>query len=349
MGDNRNANRNRGYLDSVPYRNTPDRQRNAPSPSLGIHLSKIPWEPFLGVAFAVVGIVILSVAVTMLTNSSHSPQDNTSLTPAYTAENNRDALSTDELAVTSQTQAYVEKADFTGKWQKTDVYETEKATLTVTDQDELSFQFTLKLWNGKKTASLSGQANFTGADSAAYLQGNGVIYFQRGTQYMTVYHSGDNADFGIAAGFHPDGKYTDGTPDYYTKQDTNGYDYHVYQSDAVVKSLSSTLSKDDYALYQEMMRDGLQSPIAYERKVDKNGNQVNVDAELDCVKYYAHLNAIGKDMIFICSESGKIYVLFYDVEEIRYYTNDKSYSAKMPQAFQAVANAKGITPVMIYR
>ncbi|MBQ1555960.1 MAG: hypothetical protein IIZ68_11005 [Clostridia bacterium] len=363
MGDNqysyRDANRNQGYLGGIPQSSTPPPRRSlnasSGSSSHGAPPVRIPWQPFLGVAFAVVGIVILSSAAAMLRKGQRRPTYPPDNTAAYAGVTSPGSTVDDDLSVTpdetpsSAVPVNVEKADFTGTWHKTDVYENQKATITVTDQNDMSFQFTLKLWNGKKTATISGEANFTDTDAAAYLQGAGVLYFQRGTQYMSVFHSGSNADFGIADGFQIDGKFTDGTPSYYTKQETKGYDYQLYQSDRIVKALSATLSKDDYALYQEMMKDGLQSPIAYERKVDKNGNKVNVDAELDCVKYYAHLNSIGKDMIFICSDSGKIYVLFYDVEEMRYYTNDKSYSTKMPKAFQAVADAKQIEPLMIYR
>ena len=52
----------------------------------------------------------------------------------------------------------------------------------------------------------------------------------------------------------------------------------------------------------------------------------------------------GYDMIFICSDTANIYVLFYNSEEIVYYTNDKNYSSTMPASFQAVAKAKNIKP-----
>ena len=201
----------------------------------------------------------------------------------------------------------------------------------------------------QKTASVSGTAYFTGSHSAAYTQGLASITFERGTQYISIYHAGDNADLGLPDNFKTDGKYTTGTPNYYQIEQTGSYDYDVYKSDAVVKALAATLSADDYALYRQMMSEGLQSPIAYERTVDKNGKKVNVDAELNCVKYYANLTSVGMDMIFICSDKGKIYVLFYDSAQIRYYTNDKAYSTKLPSAFQAVATAKKMTPVINYK
>ena len=107
----------------------------------------------------------------------------------------------------------------------------------------------------------------------------------------------------------------------------------------MVKALSATLSAEDYALYREMMDKGLKSPIPYERTLDKNGKKVNVDTQLNAVKYYAYLSSIAADMIFICSNDAKIYVLFYDTEEMRYYTNDKAYATQMPASFQAVEKA----------
>lgn len=343
MGDNRNANRN-------AYRGA----RQERSSDGVIDLQNFPWQLFLAVAFAVIGVVIFSTALTMMLGDRNGDgsDGNPALYVSNTSTRGGTVVSFDEADeddVSSEDLTNVEKADFTGTWQKTDVYETEKATLTITDQDELTFAFTMKLWNGKKTASVAGTAYFTGSNSAAYTKGLASITFERGTQYISVYHAGDNADLGLGDAFKTDGRYTTGTPNYYKTEETGGYDYNVYQSDAVVKALKATLSADDYALYKEMMSEGLQSPIAYERTLDKNGKKVNVDAELNCVKYYAGLNSIGVDMIFICSDKGKIYVLFYDAASIRYYTNDKAYSTKLPNSFQAVATAKKMTPVINYK
>lgn len=353
MSNDRNADRNAGYRGS-----TRSRQDKVYAASSGVTFENFPWQLFAAVAFAIIGIVIFSVALTMLTGGSRSKTDNTGNTaPLYVSDSKTqgstivafDDTDDEDTDVSSQDIANVEKANFTGTWQKTDVYETEKATLTITDQNDVGFSFTMKLWSSKKTASVSGTAYFTGSDSAAYTKELASITFERGTQYISAYHTGNYADLGLSDDFKIDGKYTSGTPNYYKAEKTDGYDYDVYKSDAVVKALSSTLSADDYPLYKEMMTNGLQSPIPYERTVDKNGKQVNVDAELNCVKYYASLNSLGMNMIFICSDSGKIYVLFYDAAQIRYYTNDKAYSTKLPSAFQAVAKAKGITPVMNYK
>ena len=231
-----------------------------------------------------------------------------------------------------------------GTWQKTNVYESKKATLTINRQDNQSFDFTLKIWSGANTAEISGTANYTGENTAVFKKDTASITFDCGSKYLSVYHTGQNSVFGLSSAFTIDGKFTQGTPNYYKNENTNNYDYNTYKSAAVVKSLKSTLSADDYSLYTELMETGLMSPIAYERTVDKNGKNVNVDAEMKCVKYYASDKNIGMNMIMICSNSGKIYVLFYDASEMSYYTNDKNYSSKMPQSFQTVADSKGMKP-----
>lgn len=311
----------------------------------GASPSAFPWQLFAAVAFAVIGIVIFSTALTMFTRGNSARRDTPDAPAPY--EQTRPASSETPLPETSSAALPIVHANFTGTWQKTDVYESERASLVISGQDEAGFAFTLTLWNGKKSASVAGNAYYTGGEAAAFTQGLSSLTFERGSQYMTVYCSGSASAFGLADGFRPDGRYTDGTPRYYTKQQAGGYDYSVYQSQAVVKALSATLSQSDYALYQEMMSKGLQSPIPYERKLDKNGKKVNVDTQLDCVKYYASLDTSGMEMIFICSGSGKIYVLFYDSTEMRYYTNDAAYASKMPDAFEAVAKAKNLTPVML--
>lgn len=347
MGDNRYANRNSDYRGGSRHT-----QSQVHTSSSNTALEKFPWQLFAAVAFAVTGLVIFSVALTMLTGGNKDGQGSDNDSHLYVSDStshNGTVIAFDDTEASSEDLTDLEKADFTGTWQKTEIYESEKATLTITDQNEVGFGFTMKIWNAKKTASISGTAYFTGSNSAAYVNGLSSITFERGTQYISIYHTGNNSDLGISDDFKTDGRYTTGTPNYYKAEETSGYDYNVYKSDAVVSALSSTLSAGDYALYQEMMSQGLQSPIAYERTLDKNGKKVNVDAELNCVKYYAHLNSTGSDMIFICSNNGKIYVLFYDSEQMRYYTNDKSYSTKMPSAFHAVATAKGMKPKYVYK
>ena len=307
-----------------------------------------------------IGTVILFVAAfSMLNNGGKKNENNTSSAQNIsntdissativpfddTDEVSSDEVSSDEISSDDVSSA-VNHPSFKGTWQKTDVYENAKATITISNQTDDGFDFTFKIWANSKTSSISGTASFTKTNAAVYKNGNASITFEYGTKYLSVYHSGSNSALGFSSAAVIDGKFTKGTPNYYKAEETNTYDYDVYKSAAVVKALKATLSANDYELYQEMMSKGLKSPIPYERTVDKNGKKINVDSELHCVKYYSNLSTIGMNMIFICSNSGKIYVLFYDADEMRYYTNDKNYASKMPKSFQTTAESTGMTPI----
>lgn len=316
--------------------------------------------PSLAVTALVVVIataILFAVAFSMLNAGSNKDRD-VSSSPIVSDTNSQsttivkfeddEEVSSEEVSseeVSSDVSSTVSHPAFEGTWKKTDVYETAKATITISNQTDEGFDFTFKIWANSKTSSISGTAEFTKVKVAVYTKGKATITFEYGSKYLSVYHSGSNSTLGFTDTVTIDGKFTKGTPNYYKKEDSNTYDYDVYKSSAVVKALKSTLSADDYELYQEMMSKGLKSPIAYERTVDKNGKKINVDSELKCVKYYANLSTIGMDMILICSNSGKIYVLFYDAEEMRYYTNDKNYASKMPKSFQTTAQSTGMTPI----
>lgn len=345
----RNTNGNRNYGRSPAVRNKSGGNRNQGClPSLAVTA-----------LFVIIGTVILfAIAFSMLNiggnkNNSTSSAPGVSHTDTASAtivefdddeELSSDQVSSDEVS-SEEVSSAVNHPAFEGTWKKTQVYETAKATITISGQTDDGFDFTFKIWADSKTSSISGTASFTKTKVAVYTKGKASLTFEYGTKYLSVYHSGSNSALGFSDAVTIDGKFTRGTPEYYTKEETKGYDYDVYKSSATVKALKATLSADDYELYRQMMADGLKSPIAYERTVDKNGKKVNVDTELDCVKYYANLSDIGMNMIFICSDNGRIYVLFYDAEEMRYYTNDKNYASKMPKSFQTTAESTGMTPI----
>ena len=234
-----------------------------------------------------------------------------------------------------------------GTWYKNDVSESQKSVLTVNmhmDSDS-SFEFRLEIWNGTNSVSITGTAVYTDETTAEFSpKENAKLVLQYDTDRITITHTGKNSAYGIKDKYSIDGKFTKEEPKYAAEESKTSYDYDIYQSDKIVQAMTDTLSSQDYALYKDMMKNGLKSPIDYERTLDKNGKQVNVDAELDAVKYYAHLSSTGSDMIFICSEDAKFYLLFYSNDEIVYCTNDKNYSSKMPASFQAVAKAKNIKP-----
>lgn len=298
-------------------------------------------------------VILFAIALSMLTSNKNKDSDAVSSDTSSQVPSIEDTVipfddTSDEVSSeVSSEEVSSESAhpSFEGTWKKTNVYESAKATLKISDQTDDDFSFTFKIWNGDTTSSISGTASFTKEKIAVYKKGSSTLTFDYGSKYLSVYHSGTNKALGFSTSVTIDGKFTQGTPNYYKEEETNTYDYNVYKSSAVVKALKSTLSADDYELYTELMEKGLRSPIPLERTVDKNGNKINVDTQLKQVKYYANLSSIGTDMIFICSGSGKIYVLLYDVEEMRYYTNDKAYASKMPKSFQDVADSKGMKPI----
>ena len=304
---------------------------------------------YVGIGVALLAVVLIAVSVTIL-NSRNKDNQQTAPLPVVSDSSRPESATVvgfddsdeDEPETTQTTVAYVSLA---GKWRRTDVYESQKATFTAEAEEDGSFSFTLKIWSDDKTVTITGSAVYVSENTAVYKESAASITFEKGSQYLSVYHSGKNKAFGIAEDFVIDGKFTQKTPKYIEKEDTAEYDYQIYQTGEVVKALSDTLSADDYALYREMMSKGLKSPIAYERTLDKNGKKVNVDSELNAVKYYAHLSGNASDMIFICSNDAKIYVLFYDAQEMRYYTNDKKYASKMPASFQAVEKASHLKAV----
>lgn len=303
---------------------------------------------FMTIAVIIIAIVFFSVAIAMLNSANKDKNNSVSSDTSSNSVSQTDTIISFEDDVSSEEpEVYSDAAHpiFQGTWQKTNVYETEKATIIVSRQDNESFDFTFTIFADGKSESISGTASYTGENTAVFTKDPASITFDYGTQYLSVYHTGQNSTLGFSSSVTIDGKFTTGTPNYYKKEETNNYDYNAYKSSAVVKALESTLSADDYSLYTDLMNTGLMSPIPYERTVDKNGKNVNVDAELKCVKYYAVNNNLGINMVMICSNSGKIYVLFYDMYEMRYYTNDKNYSSKMPDSFQTIADSKGMNPI----
>ena len=304
--------------------------------------SNLPLYLLAGLAVVILIVILITVSTALLGKGSKNKAD----TPAGVSHSDNGQATIigfddtdDEDEESDETSSAVNYKNFTGTWQKTDVYESRKATVTVNAQYDDSFDFTLEMWSGTTSATITGTAFFTDESTAVFKKSAASITLEQGSQYLSIYHSGKNKAFGIADSYEIDGKYTQGTPKYVKEEGTGGYDYNIYQSDAVIKALSFTLSAEDYALYKEMMAKGLKSPIPYERTLDKNGKKVNVDAEMNAVKYYAHLSGIAADMIFICSNDAKIYVLFYDTQEMRYYTNDKNYASQMPASFRAVEKA----------
>ena len=80
---------------------------------------------------------------------------------------------------------------------------------------------------------------------------------------------------------------------------------------------------------------------------DKNGKDINIDRELDAVKYYVFVPYSGEELMLICKNDGKVYLGICDGGEYRYYTNDPAYKSKAPQAIIGQADVKGMK--LIYK
>ncbi len=311
---------------------------------------KLPLSVYLGIGVTVLAVAALIISV--IVNSQKSGNRRSAYDDNIVSQSDgmsqtiveipdEDDFSDTDDPVSSE----MKTKSFVGSWYKSDVSQSQKATLSVTMQYADSFEFRLEIWNGNQSAVISDTAFYTDETNAEFSPKKNVkIAFERGEDYVNITHNGKNSAFGIGDEYVIDGRFTEQEPEYPVESQAPAYDYYLYQSPEIVKALADTLNADDYQLYKDMMQNGLKSPIDYERTTDKNGNPVNVDAELNAVKYYAHLSSNASDMIFICSENANIYVLFYNSEEIVYYTNDKNYSTKMPASFQAVAKAKNIKP-----
>ena len=354
---NRNSDYARGGNSGYLYDTNSVRSRQSTYRKEIENNEKLPVSVFIGIGVTTIAVITLIISISI--NSNRAKKRNQTYDDHLTSQSDVSGatiidFSDDETNDSDNTidSSQPVMQSFVGTWYKTDVTESKKSIFTVTMQYSDSFEFRLENWDGKESAVINGTAFYTDETHADYSPKKKIkITFERGADYVKITHTGSNSSFGIGSKFTIDGNFTEQMPEYTVESETSSeiistvtYDYNIYQSDAVVKALSKTLNAEDYALYQDMMKNGLKSPIDYERTKDKNGRLVNVDAELNAVKYYAHLNSNGYDMIFICSDNANIYVLFYNSEEIIYYTNDKNYSSTMPTSFQAVAKAKDIKP-----
>ena len=315
----------------------------------------MPISVFIGIGITAIAVIALIISVSA--NSGKSKNRQSSYDDSIVSQSDASGTTViempeDENESDESASSRLMTQSFVGTWYKTDVPQSQKAEFIVTMQYEDSFEFRLEIWNEDKSVAINETAFYIDETHAQYSpKQNSNIIFERGTDYINITHNGSNSSIGIGKKYNIDGKFTLMKPDYAseatatsTQTSNSTYDYNIYKSDATVSALSGTLSSDDYALYKDMMKNGLKSPIDYERTTDKNGHLVNVDSQLNAVKYYAHSNSNGYDMILICSDNANFYLLFYNNEEIIYYTNDKKFSSKMPESFQAVAKAKDIKP-----
>ena len=235
---------------------------------------KLPISVFLGMG--VTAIAVIALIISVLANSNNTKNQSQPSGDNFTSSSDRNGttivdVEDDELPdeYDSMDSSAPAVQSFVGMWYKTNVTESQKAELTVTLQYSDSFEFRLETWNGSKSAVIKGTAFYTDETHAEYSPKKKVkLTFERGIDNVVVTHTGSNSSLGIGKDYLIDGNFTEQAPTYTDESNTSSettvaYDYNIYQSDAVVEALQQTLRSDDYALYKDMMKNGLKSPINY--------------------------------------------------------------------------------------
>ena len=146
---------------------------------------------------------------------------------------------------------------FEGDWARTDVIRYAAASLTITDETETGFDFTLTAYWGDHSGELSGEATKTSAGEAVFhaaanaAHGEGALRFSDFGDLNAV-------DFG--QNVLPDGLYVKGEPEY----ESDGYPMLVFGDEAMMEKTKALMANaaelgDDTA-YQNLlavMREGL--------------------------------------------------------------------------------------------
>ncbi len=252
-----------------------------------------------------------------------------------------ETLDTDDFTVS------VTGAD--GSYSRTDVYRAQAASLVIAEQNETGFEFTLEVKGDGTMGSLSGYAYFCAEREAIYEGAQGLLNFSFGSSGITVYQV-DIID--AFTGMSPDGIYVEGTPSYVEDEAEQsgqlGLDANIRTSDAVSAAINSMLSEKDAALLDFIFANGTQ--VVYdgsEKGYDKNGTEINIDAQLGAVKYYAFIDGTGEELVMICTADIKVYIGICDGMEYRYYTNDPDYAETAPKSISG--QAKGKSMELVYQ
>jgi len=228
-----------------------------------------------------------------------------------------------------------------GTYGRTDVSRNDAATLVVTNQNETGFEFSLDVRGEGVQGSLSGYAYFCGEKEAMYEGAQGRIIFAFGSNGITVYQMDIIEAFSSVS---PDGIYVIGTPSYIEDEaEQSEFDANIRNSDMIKGVLSGMLSENDAALLEFIFQNGTERVFeGSEKGYDKNGTAINIDAELNAVKYCAFINGTGEEIVMICTNDGKVYVGICDGMEYRYYTNDPAYASTAPKAIAGQAQGRGL-------
>lgn len=245
--------------------------------------------------------------------------------------------------------------EIAGEWFRTGVSQEAPATLEISEVTETGFKFQLHARNMTKSGSIGGEASFNGIQEATFVNSDtgASIIFAIADYTITVSHTSTDTDLGCDDTVTYDGTYSMDSPVY---TDVSSDTSSVASQSAVELNLTKDLRKDstivnnikklmsasDYNLYKNIMTDENirdNYPQA-EVQTDKNGNQIWVDSELNAVKYYAVLSGASTEILLMCKPDGKVYVAVYEVDEVRYYSNDSDYTKKAPNSVTLFAESR---------
>lgn len=231
-----------------------------------------------------------------------------------------------------------------GTYRRTDVSTANAAVLVISSQDDIGFDFSLEVSGDSGKGSLSAHAYFCGTHEAIYEGAQGLINFSFGSNGVSIYQV-DIID--ALEGFSPDGTYVAGSPEYVedaaAKADELGLDADIRTSEAIQAALDELLSEDDSVLLELIFTYGTQRVYeGSEKGYDRNGTAINIDSELESVKYYAFIDGTGEELVLICTADGKVYLGICDGAEYRYYTNDPNYSETAPKSISGQAKGKAM-------
>ena len=248
-------------------------------------------------------------------------------------------LETDTFTVT------VTNAD--GTYFRTDVKQSEAATLKISSQNETGFAFSLNVNAESASGTLAGHAYFCAEREAVYEGATGMLNFNFGDSGITIYMTDTLSAFD-AEGVYPDGKYSTSKPVYIedeaAKSETLGYDANIRTSQPVRDALAGIMPATDLTLMDFIFENGtFQVFENAEKGYDKNGTPINIDAQIGAVKYYGFINGTGEEVVLICTSDAKVYAGICNGAEYRYYTNDPAYADSAPKAIAGQAKGKGMS------
>ena len=258
--------------------------------------------------------------------------------PAESTDAGSGELSPAENQTPETSDFTVSVTDADGNWNRTQVKQSDKAALTVSEQDKKGFKFSFNASGGEKSSKLSGQAFFTSENTADYTYGAAGIKFAFQEDMITVSHSGELSGLGCPEGVTFDGSYTKKDPVYTDNLVDESYSADIRKSTMIISALKGCMTGADYEKMNYIFENGQEFVYQNdEYAYDKDGVEINVDAEMKAVKYYADIAGSGEHVILICTNGGKVYVAIISDGELRYYSNDASRYDTPPKSFVAAA------------